>query len=213
MLENKNSLIEYSFSYDLISCKIIIIDKIGISDNLLVSSYILFLARYFLICDDRQVDVMKKLLPLEIESNETKRLSTQNIYQAVLKTLNENEREVADTLFFTGVAPLLCPDNAKQSKVLTDYSFVVFKQGMELRTIFNMSAGPDIVLLPLTVGIFYEFIVSRLRDKSKKELINNIIMQLLASYEANDCRSITANIQLPNRILSENKIDVDNLTN
>lgn len=207
MFNQNNNLIEFHFNYDAAFCQIKVSNKIDINDNLLIASYLLFVARYFLICDDRQIKPMRELLLKEIW-NDKDEPATQKIYKVILNTLSQNERDAIGKLFLLGMPPLFYSTTEDVTKSYAKYSFSVIKNNEELRTVFNMSVGPDKILLPLTVGIFYEFIMNTLGDKGRVELLNYIIIKLLKSYEFSDCRSLTDNIRLPNEILRQNNISV-----
>jgi len=139
-----------------------------LSDNLLIAGYILFLARYFFICDERQIEIVRKLLLREIGKSRADEITPQ-LYEAVFQTLNQMEKDATLGLFkiynrFLPMPPLTFSEDEEPQHSLAKYSFLIFKRssGNGLGHIFHMSAGPDIILLPLTVGILYEYVVNKL---------------------------------------------------
>lgn len=62
-------------------------------------------------------------------------------------------------------------------------------------------------MFPLTVGILYEYVVNKLRDKNKKEKLDNAIIDLLKKHLAVDRRSMAGLNELPNEIISNNKLN------
>jgi len=70
-----------------------------------------------------------------------------------------------------------------------------------------MSAGPDIILLPLTVGILYDYVINKMRNKAKKEKLDHSIIDLLKKYEFVDCCSMEASNELPNEVIANNNLN------
>jgi len=92
---------------------------------------------------------------------------------------------------------------------LAKYNFSVFERsgGNGLGHIFHMSAGPDIILLPLTVGILYGYVVNKLRDEDRKEKLDNSIIDLLKGHSVVDCRSMAGQTELPNEVIIKNNVN------
>jgi len=105
--------------------------------------------------------------------------------------------------------PLTFYEDEEPRHSFAKYKFLVFERsgGNGLGHIFHMSAGPDIILLPLTVGILYEYVVNKLRDKGKKEKLDNSIIDLLKNHSTVDCRSMSGQTELPNKVISNNNLN------
>jgi len=215
LTQRKDNVLEWHLNYGPSFIKIQTNHKEQfLPDDLLIASYILFLARYFYICDDRQADVVRNFLLEEIEKSQKPNEITPKLYEVVFQTLNQMEKDATLGLFkiynrFLPIPPLTFSEDEEPSHSLAKYSFLVFERsgGNGLGHIFHMSAGPDIILLPLTVGILYEYVINKLRDKDKKEKLDNSIIDLLKKHSAVDCRSMTGQNELPNEVISNNNLN------
>lgn len=183
-------------------------------DDLLIAGYILFLARYFYICDDRQIDVLRNFLLEEIGKSQKANEITPKLYEVIFQTLNQMEKDATLGLFkiynrFLPMPPLTFSEDEEPRHSFAKYKFLVFERsgGNSLGHIFHMSAGPDIILLPLTVGILYEYVVNKLRDKDKKEKLDNSIIDLLKNHSVIDCRSMAGQNESPNEVISNNNLN------
>ena len=182
-------------------------------DDLLIASYILFLARYFYICDDRQTDVVRNFLLEQIQKSQKPNELTPKLYEVVFQTLSQMEKDATLGLLkiynkFLPIPPLTFSEDEEPRHSFAKYKFLVFERSGKngLGHIFHMSAGPDIILLPLTVGILYEYVINKLRDKNKKEKLDNSIVDLLKKHSIVDCRSMTGQNKLPNEVVSNNNL-------
>lgn len=204
LFRHKDNLLEYHLNYGPSAVKIDTKIKGAESDDLLIAGYVLFLARYFYICDERQALGVRITLENcigEIEPN----LLPVRVWEAAKQTFNKMEFQAIYGLFTLGNPPLgYSIDDPSRS--YAKYSFVVWEQRGHLTSRFHMSAGPDIVLLPLTVGVLYNYVADKLSDRSKKELLDKTVMDLLEAYHSEDCRSQYALWKLPVEILAKNGI-------
>lgn len=207
-LRHKDNLLELHLNYGPSFVKIKTIHKDQfMSDDLLIASYVLFLGRYFYICNDRQTDVIRDFLGRTIGNgnNDIKELSAE-IFATVVETLNPMEQHAVEKLFFMGIPPLVYSEGEEPIRSYAKYVFLVFKKGEHLTSTFHMSMGPDIVFLPLTVAILYEFVVDKLGNKNKKQQLDGTIIDLLEAHNQFDCRSLYALSTLPVEFLIKNNI-------
>lgn len=211
LFKHKDNLLEWHLNYD----KYIVHIKTKykgqlLPDGLLVASYILFLARYFRICDERQIDVMKSFLNEEIgnDISDLKYLPLK-IYYLVKQTLSETDRHVADEMFFMGEPPWAFYENADLlSGSYSRYSFLVFENGGVLTSRFYMSVlSANVIFLPLTVAILYNYVAKKLEDKSKKQILDKAILDLLRTYETVNCRSLAGLYKVPVDIINQNNVN------
>ena len=209
LFQHKDNLLEWHFNYGSSSVQIKTKHKEqSLADDLLIAGYILFLARYFYICDDRQIQVVRNCLEQEIGNVEPKELPAK-LWNIVGQTLNKMESRAIYGLFLGGIPPLGYSENEEPSRSYAKYSFLVFERSGNLTSTFHMSSGPDIAFLPLTVAILYEFVVDKLRDKNKKETLDTSITDLLNAHHQTDCRSLAALGKLPVEILASNNITTE----
>lgn len=209
IFRHKDNLLEWHFNYGEYFVQIRTTHKEQpLPDGLLIVSYILFLARYFRICDDRQIEPMREFLNKEIVNSEkdTTELSSK-IHTIIMQTLNKWEKRAVDKLFFMGLPPLDFSENEEVSRPYARYSFLVFRQGGNLTSTFHMSAGADKIFLPLTVDVLYEYVIWKLRNKNKKEILDKAILDLLKAYDDVNCRSFKGLSKLPVEIINQNNID------
>ncbi len=178
---------------------------------MLIAGYILFLARYFYICDDRQIKVVQSLLLNTITNAEKPGAITPKLYEIVFQTLSKAEQEATIGLFkiynrFLPIPPLMYSESEEPKHSFAKYSFLVFERPNDhlLTANFHMSSGPDIILLPITVGILYEYVVNKIQDKDKKNKLDQSIIDLLEEYKLIDCRSPYGIAVLPIGILAKN---------
>jgi len=218
LTQRKDNVLEWHLNYGPSFVKIQTSHKEQLlPDDLLIASYILFLARYFYICDERQINIMRDFLLHQneiiskLKSAEMKNL---RLYEIVFQTLNQWEKEAVIALFkiynkLLGTPPCTYSEDKEVKHSLAKYKFLVFKRsgGRGLASIFHMSAGPDIILLPLTVGILYDYVANKLRGKDKKEKLDNSIIDLLRKYSVVDCRSIASLNKLPNEVIVRNNLN------
>lgn len=184
-----------------------------LTDDLLIASYIMFLARYFYICDDRQVDIAQDFLLDSVRRSQKPNEIAAKLYETVFKTLNPLEQDAAIKLFkiysrFTSGPPLTYSEAKEPSHSYAKYSFYVIESGSRLTSIFDMSAGPDVILLPLTIGILYEYVADKIRNKDKKEKLDRSIIDLLEGYNSVDCRSREGFSRLPVEIVKKNNLEI-----
>jgi len=210
----KNNLLEWNLSYGPFFVRIQTNHKEHfLSDDLLIASYILFLARYFYICDDRQVDITREFLLDSVRRSQKPNEISAKLYETVFKTLKTVEQNAAIKLFkiysrFTSTPPLTYSEDKEPSHSYAKYSFYVIESGSRLTSIFQMSAGPDIILLPLTVGILYEYVVDKIQTREKKEELDRSIIDLLEGYNSVDCRSREGFSRFPVEIVKKNNLEI-----
>lgn len=202
----KDNLLEWHLTYDqfviLIQSKY---KEEQINDNLLITSYILFLSRYFYICDSRQIDVVRKTLHEQVISqDENLNKTAENLYLAVYNTLTSQQKKAVHRLY--SMPPLKYVDDWKPMKPNTKYSFLVFEDNGILDENFHLSRSPDKILLPITVGILYEYVSSNFINANSRQKLNQVITDLLVAHSQFDCRSLKVFKELRLEILSRNNI-------
>lgn len=119
------------------------------------------------------------------------------------------EQNAINKLFqFPLFPPLTYSETKEQRRVFAKYSFFIFRYHNDnnLRRVLHMSGGGDIIYLPLTVGLLYEYVIDKIQDKHKKEKLNQSIIDLLEAYNIIDCRSLLNSFKLPNEIIWKNRV-------
>lgn len=215
LFTRKDSLLEWHFNYGPLFVKIDTkYDKKFLSDDLLIIGYILFLSRYFFICDKRQVQVVREFLLNEIGNSTKSNEIAPKLYEVIFQTLNQKEKDATLGLFktynrFFPMPPLTYSENDNPQHLFAKYTFSVYKKSGNtgLGHFFQMTMGPDIILLPLTVGILYEYVVEKLQNKDMKKKLDKSIIDLLKGYLTTDCRSMAGQNELPNKIIIKNNLN------
>lgn len=210
----KNSLLEWHLSYGPFFVKIQTNHKEKfLNDDLLIASYIMFLARYLYICDDQQVHIARGFMLDSVRRSQKPNEIAAKLYEAVFKTLNPVEQDATIKLLkiysrFTSLPPLTYSEDKEPSHSYAKYSFYVIKSGRGLTSIFHMSAGPDKILLPLTVGILYEYVVDKIQNREKKDKLDRSIIDLMEGYNSVDCRSREGFSMLPAEIVKKHNLEI-----
>jgi len=210
LFKHKDNLLEWHLDYDeyIVTIKTKYMGML-LPDGLLISCFILFLARYFLICEKPQIEVMKSFLNNEIgkEIKDYQELSLK-ISDLIIPTLNEFERQAFNSIFRMGRLPYCFYEDKKLvSKPLAHFSFLVYGDKEVLMANFHMSTGPTIVLLPLTVTILYCYVVHKLTNKGNKDVLDKSVLDFINLYDTAYCRSMIKWPVLPNAIIKQNKIE------
>lgn len=170
----------------------------------LVVAYLLFLSRYFFICDERQTTPVAEHLAKYMKTNSPPSELAGALLETVHVTLNQNEKDAVTGLFsFPNLPPLTYSEGASSGVRMAQYSLTIYKTNDLWSIDFHMSAGPDIVLLPITVGILYHYVTDKIGDENR-EVLTSCISQLLAAQESSDCRSVLEASRIPNMVISKN---------
>ena len=202
--KRKDSIVEYEFSFTrvfmFVKCKTK--DNEVLDDDLVIMSFIFLLARYFYICDDRQILPMRDAL-IDIIRNEAVNSyeNIKKIYSNIFNSFSASEKKAMLKLFPFGLVPLLPSTEEISEKPIGKYSFIIYGNDSKFRHRFFMHMGPDMILLPCMVAAFYMYTQMTLKTKDKIERLNTKILQLL-ERNANDCRSFYSHHTLPVEVMN-----------
>lgn len=169
----------------------------------LQKSYILYLAKYFYICDERQVEPVKQVFLDYIRRKDSHKIITEKIFAEVWKTFNNKEQDAFIHLFPLGIPPLTYIKDKKEiqnKNPLASYELRVSGQ-KRLGTNFQMSLGPDIILLPMLLGILFEYIMDNIHDTEKEEKLKQAVIRMIIEFEEQNPRDLKTFINLPNEII------------
>lgn len=202
--QKKDGLLEWRLNYGSSFVRIDTKGNADLSDDLLIAGYLLFLARYLYICDKRQLEVVVNLLKNLVKDSVKQNEIALKIYEEVFKTLNKMEQNALIGLLRTyskifPVPPLLYSEDEEPKHSLARYRFLVFEHGNQrnLASAFYMSRGPDIILLPLTLGILYNYVVDKLGDRNKRENLDRLIIDLLEKHTFAELQSLEGMNRIP----------------
>ncbi len=170
----------------------------------LVVAYLLFLSRYFSICDERQIKPVAKRLAEYVKDAGPADQLAGVLLETVHATLNQNEKGAVAGLFsFRNLPPLTYAVGTYSGPRMAQYTLTTYKTGDLWSIDFYMSAGPDIVLLPIAVGILYHYVSDKIGAENRT-VLNTCVSQLLAVQESSDCRSARGATRLPNMVIAKN---------
>lgn len=209
--KRRGNLIEFQFTFEPPYCHIRVVastrDSVADQDALLITTFIHLLARYFYICDDRQIQVVGNLLRENNPSYENFESLPDRLYETVFHTLTSDERKAAASAF---AIPLLAySDTREPVRPMAKYSFSLFRikdSAIGLGSNFQLSYGPDKILLPLTLGFSYQYVADHVQNTGKLTILEHVKTQLLDSYETENCRTLSSLVKLPNDILTKNGV-------
>jgi len=186
-----------------------------LTDSLLIASYTYFLARYFLICDKRQAVYIQycfldNLSNTSLSCDESVSKIKEYIQLMFQETLSEKEKNAVIQMFSPlGFPPYIYSEKDSPLRSVAHYSFKLFNDKTGFASMLNMSFGPDIVLLPITTVLLYEFVIDKLSSPGDVVLLNKIIIDLLERYKTADYRSQRLYQTLPSEILRLNGVVVN----
>lgn len=194
LFQRKNNVLEWHLNYGRSEIDITTISQQP-TEALLISAYLLFVGRYFFICDERQEHPVRQTLKEIIDNDKSKNAALQ-LYETAFQTLSDSEKGAAQQLFMMGIPPIIITEGKIPDRSLAKYSFLVFVRNAELYGNFHMSAGADIVLLPITLGTLYDFVAAKVTGRNKT-LLHNGILALLEMQEEQGARSVLGMHQQP----------------
>ncbi len=191
--------------------------KREIDDNLLISSFIMFMTTYFYICDVRQKNIVAKALKEAMELQAENGWSYFLYTRVVEQSLSEQERKYASEIFTNGgydknipygIPPLdynLERYSGSRLFRAAKYDFYITKTNNRVFDNFFMTMGNDIVLLPITIGMMQKAISDRISEAGRKTLYK-CILDFLEKYNAKFSKIEL--VDLANKVLTDNQIKV-----
>lgn len=196
LFRRNNNILEWHLNFGKSSINIATVSQERPTEALLISAYLLFVGRYFLICDHRQENSARQALK-EIATEEAKtEIASLHLYEAIHGTLAEGEKKAVSQLFTMGIPPIVVTENEEPTHSLAKYSFLIFMRHGEPYGNFHMSFGPDIVLLPIALGTLYDFVKASVTGRNRT-LLRNGVIALLEMQEEHGSRSVLAMHQQP----------------
>jgi len=118
----------------------------------------------------------RQILRKHIEKNADPYTLAEHLHEAISSMLTKGERAASEQLFI-GLPPLQYREEGElPARSLAKYSFLIFIRHGELYGDLRMSFGPNIVLLPITLGVLYAFVASKVTGRNKTLLQNGIIV-------------------------------------
>jgi len=188
----KNYIVKYTFNFSAVCYIESDPDNDNISSNILITSYLLFLARFFYICDERQFIPISNFMISRLSGDDNYDEFSNEIYDVIYNTLNDQEKSAVHGLFFLGVPPIYY-SNEKSDARYGKYEFRINGTDGGYGHVFIMSPGADVILLPLTLGLFYQYIYDKLNHNDKLIFIKKVSKYLESLFidDRNDLSRLT----------------------
>jgi hypothetical protein len=196
LFKRKDNILEWHLNFGRSAVDITTTSHAQPTEALLISAYLLFVGRYFFICDERQENVVRQALRDEVQNNIDSPTLPLRLFEAANSTLAQGEKEAVRQLFTVGIPPSTFTEGKEPAHSLAKYSFLIFLRNGEPYGNFHMSFGPDIVLLPITLGVLCSFVASKVTGRNKT-LLQNGIIALLDLQEEHGSRSMLGMHQQP----------------
>lgn len=174
--------------------------------GLLVKSYLLFLAKYFCICDDRQLAPVSD----EILKYAERSAGLHDLAPALLRitrsTFSDEENDAYKNTFRYPKHPptVIDYDHSRidRDERIGKYTFSLLKENGAWKENLRISMGLDIVLLPIAVGLLYRFVAEKIGFEHR-EALDLAISQLHSALAATDPRSQLLSSQAVNKVIAE----------
>lgn len=200
LFRRSNNVLEWHLNFGKSSINIRTVTQEAPTEALLISAYLLFVGRYFFICDQRQEHSARQALKEIAEEKTDTKIAALHLYEAIHGTLNDGEKGAVSSLFMMGIPPIVVTQNEEPANSLAKYSFLIFVRNQELYGNLHLSFGPDIVLLPISLGVLYDFVAANVTGRNK-QLLKNGVLALLELQKGHGARSMLAMHQQPVEII------------
>jgi hypothetical protein len=160
----------------------------------LEEAYILFMARVLSIIPENQQSLVLQVLEAltSITGKHNFRNLNEHIYREVVGDLSKDQQDAAKGLFAALIPLTIMKEDPPGPPGLASYTFTVAR---DFKTHFRMSMGPDVILLPLSISLLYEYVSSEAGEGDVKRLNNNINEIITTIPEAGPGRAWEKTVQ------------------
>ncbi len=173
-----------------------------------VLGYISCLSNYFFICDERQINPVKKLFEnSELNDIDPKEFLLK-LEETLWSTLSLSEQKAYKQIMFLGQPIILKP--ILINRISTEGSLGVYKYDLYVndkkQTLIGYlkmkSFSPNVILLPALIGILFVEILRRFKTEvpMARLMLTDGINGLIEYFKDNDCRSPLTHFIAPNII-------------
>ena len=207
--ERKIGEVFFDFSTSYVNVKFDSLDSRELGANLLLSSYVLFLARFFYICDEREIEPMRQFVSAMAQGQYKQEELVLHAWDSVIPHLSEEEAKNATALYsgnMMPLPPLTFSENKDITGSITQYRLELYRINEGFGHKFYLSVGPDIILLPLLVAYYYQYVSSKLKTNEEISFFNDLILDFL-DVSADDCRADNALHQIPYLLLKNARVN------
>jgi hypothetical protein len=176
----------------------------------LVIAYLLFISRYFYICDKRQIAPVRQVLTDHLQGLESPDQLAPAILEVVKASLGKGEKAAFDGQFkYPQLPPTMyveAGEDIDRVERVGQYIFRIYKKRDQWLDDLQVSLGLDTVLLPITVGLLYHYVTDKIPSENRT-VLDACIAELLASQASSNFRSLKDATQTVNKVIAENLIE------
>ena len=170
-------------------------------------SCLLYLSKYFYVCDERQIEIVRNILvQCARESGAADQLA-QMIFYNIRDVLNETEKKaIAEQFIYPHRPPVRYFEGNEEidrTERIGRYSLNIYKIGGLWHDDLEVSMGLDMVLLPITAGILYNYVTDKIPSESRI-VLDSCVTALLDRQATSNFRSLKTARQLVNTVIAEN---------
>ena len=176
------------------------------SNEALIASLLLYTSMYFYAGEHRVVEATAQAIENHLENDGENTLLTEDIYDAIREVFSYAERDAVDGVFEYGKPFRLADFNSYESKdhILKTISTKSLKinESKWVATI-SVGFGLDIVVLPLGIGILYNYILNKLSSQ-ERVCLKSGLNSLCYSWTKGYCKKLENSRASVNEIINEN---------
>lgn len=172
----------------------------------LMIAYLLFLSEYFYICDKRQRGRISDLVKKHIREAAPPDQLASVVLNAVRESLNNTERAAFAAQFkYPKTAPTYVEKEKEVDRIerIGRYAVTIYKRKGRWLNDLQISAGFDTVLLPITVGLLYDYVSGRIVVEDRA-LLDSCISELIEGMASTDGKSFRGAERIVNGIIARN---------
>jgi hypothetical protein len=175
----------------------------------LMVAYLLFLSKYFYICDKRQLGPVSDLVAKYARESAPPDQLASVLLETVRASFDKIENAAfADQFKYPKLPPIFvehepATDRIDRIELIGRYAVTIFKRGGRWLDDLQVSRGFDIVLLPITVGILYQYVTDRIGAQNRT-LLDTCISELITEQAFSNGRFLRDATRIANAVIAKN---------
>ena len=173
------------------------------ADNgMLSASLLLYMSMYFYAGEPRVVEATVREIATHLEEERAPDQLTEDIFYAIRSVFNLIEKEAVDGIFKYGQPFRLDGFESFEQKrdIIKTISTNSLKSGNIWVATISVGFGLDVVVLPLAIGILYNFIFEQLEDPGRVQLKNAVVDMCLLGAKG-QCKTLNGSRTAVNSII------------
>ncbi len=153
-------------------------------------AYLLFLSKYFYICEKRQLGPVRDLLVTYVRESAPPDHLASYLLEVVRASLDTTENAAfRDQFKYPKLPPTTYVENEGEIdriEKIGRYAVTIYKRGGGWIDDLQVSPGFDLVLLPITVGILYHYVTDKIGVQNRA-ILDTCISELIAEQAFSNC--------------------------